>query len=176
LSGWFDLFNSRGNLEHEYLSGRRRRCLDVLVGIGIRGQKMTPYDILQVSHSAPQEVIRAAWSALIRQCHPDSPHADEKRTRHLNEAYAILKDPKKRAALDAHIKARAQSGRERVRQAARSTAPDPHSAEMAYPQAYEGFSPERIDEAIEELTRAAGAPPIVGEFMQFLHQQARKKK
>jgi curved DNA-binding protein CbpA len=134
------------------------------------------YDILQVSQTATQEVIRAAWTALIRQCHPDSATPNKKRTQQLNDAYAVLKDPEKRQALDAHLKIHQQNGKERVRQAARATAPDPHSPEMAYPQAYEGFSPERIDEAIEELTRAAGAPPIVGEFMQFLHQQARKQK
>jgi curved DNA-binding protein CbpA len=116
------------------------------------------------------------WAALIKQCHPDGPNSNPKRTRELNEAYAVLKDPKKRAALDAHLKNHAANGKERVRAAARSTVQDPHSPESAYPAAYEGFSPERIDEAIEELTRAAGAPPIVGEFMQFLHQQARKPK
>jgi curved DNA-binding protein CbpA len=136
---------------------------------------MNAYDILQVSQTAPQEVIRAAWTALIRQCHPDSATPNKKRTQQLNDAYAILKDPQKRAILDAQLRSNAANKKERVRQATRATAPDPHSPEMAYPQAYEGFSPEKIDEAIEELTRAAGAPPIVGEFMQFLHQQARKQ-
>jgi curved DNA-binding protein CbpA len=136
---------------------------------------MNAYEVLQVTPNASADVIRAVWAALIKQCHPDGPNSKPKRTHELNEAYAVLKDPKKRAALDAHLKAHQQNGKERVRAAARSTVP-PHSPEMAYPQAYEGFSPERIDEAIEELTRAAGAPPIVGEFMQFLHQQARNKR
>jgi curved DNA-binding protein CbpA len=137
---------------------------------------MNAYEVLQVTPNASADVIRAVWAALIKQCHPDGPTPNAKRTRELNEAYAVLKDTEKRAALDAHLKSDAASKKERVRQASRATAPNPHSPEIAYPQAYEGFSPEKIDEAIEELTRAAGAPPIVGEFIQFLHHQARKQK
>ena len=136
---------------------------------------MNAYDVLQVSKSAPIEVIRAAWSALIRQCHPDGPRPNEKRTRELNEAYAVLKDPKKRAELDKHLAAHHVNGKGKVKAATSAAARAPHSPESAYPDAYEGFSPQKIDEAIEELTRAAGAPPIVGDFMQFLHHQARRK-
>lgn len=132
---------------------------------------MNAYEILQVSRTAPVEVIRAAWSALVRQCHPDGPRPDKLKTQRLNDAYAILKDPKKRAELDKQLATAHTNGKSKVRSAARH----PHTPESAYPEAYEGFSPEKIDEAIEELTRAAGAPPIVGDFMQFLHHQARRK-
>ena len=138
---------------------------------------MNAYDVLQVSKSAPIEVIRAAWSALIRQCHPDGPRPNEKRTRELNEAYAVLKDPKKRAELDKHLAAHHVNGKAKrtggKQQGEHSPVQDNYTP--AYPDAYQGFSPEKIDEAIEELTRAAGAPPIVGDFMQFLHHQARRK-
>lgn len=137
---------------------------------------MNAYQILQVSNTAPVEVIRAAWSALVRQCHPDGPKADKAKTQRLNEAYAVLKDPQKRAALDQQLAAHAnENGKAKVKRAVRQVV-DPHPPESAYPDAYVGFSPGKIDEAIEELTRAAGAPPIVGDFMQFLHQQARRRQ
>ena len=135
---------------------------------------MNAYQILQVSNTAPIEVIRAAWSALVRQCHPDGPKPDKAKTQRLNEAYAVLKDPKKRAELDKLLAAHQANGKAKVKAAAAvHHSPSPESA---YPEAYEGFSPERIDDAIEELTRAAGAPPIVGDFIQFLHQQARRRQ
>ena len=136
---------------------------------------MNAYQILQVSNTAPIEVIRAAWSALVRQCHPDGPKPDKLKTQRLNEAYAVLKDPAKRAALDQQLAAHANgNGKAKIKHAPRVV--DPHPPESAYPDAYVGFSPEKIDEAITELTRAAGAPPIVGDFMQFLHQQARRRQ
>lgn len=62
-----------------------------------------PYAVLQVAPTAEGAVIEAAYRQLARLTHPDlneSPDAHA-RTQTLNEAYAVLRDPARRAAYDA---------------------------------------------------------------------------
>lgn len=66
---------------------------------------MTPnhYESLRVAPGAEDAVIRAAYRALMRLYHPDTnddPDA-QARVRELTAAYAVLRDPEKRAAYDA---------------------------------------------------------------------------
>jgi len=61
------------------------------------------YSILGVTQAAEDVVIRAAYRALIRHYHPDTnpdPQAQE-RVREINAAFAVLRDPAKRADYDA---------------------------------------------------------------------------
>jgi len=61
------------------------------------------YSILGVTPAAEDVVIRAAYRALIRHYHPDTnpdPQAQE-RVREINAAFAVLRDPAKRADYDA---------------------------------------------------------------------------
>ena len=60
------------------------------------------YQSLGVARDAPAEAIKKAYRKLARKYHPDvSREADaEKRMKELNEAYAVLSDPEKRAAYD----------------------------------------------------------------------------
>jgi hypothetical protein len=67
------------------------------------------YATLGVSPGADHIVIRAAYRALIRHYHPDSnpdPEA-QARARAVTEAYAVLRDPAKRAEYDADLKDKA---------------------------------------------------------------------
>ncbi|MCS6786395.1 MAG: DnaJ domain-containing protein [Thiobacillaceae bacterium] len=60
------------------------------------------YKILGVPRDASQEDIRKAFRKLARKYHPDvskEPDAEE-RMKQINEAYAVLSDPDKRAAYD----------------------------------------------------------------------------
>lgn len=60
------------------------------------------YKILGVSREATAEEIRKAFRKLARKYHPDvskEPDA-ENRMKEINEAYAVLSDPEKRAAYD----------------------------------------------------------------------------
>ncbi len=66
----------------------------------------TYYDNLKVARNAPDSVIRAAYRALAQQYHPDkNPGSAEAAhvMKLLNEAYAVLSDPKKRLEHDAWI-------------------------------------------------------------------------
>jgi hypothetical protein len=75
----------------------------------------THYDNLKVVRSAPPEVIKAAYRALSQRYHPDrNPGPDAERVmRILNDAYAVLGDPERRAAYDRELAAdeRAPSSR-----------------------------------------------------------------
>jgi len=60
------------------------------------------YDIMELDRKASQAEIKRAYRKLARKYHPDvSKEADaEARFKELGEAYAVLKDPEKRAAYD----------------------------------------------------------------------------
>jgi DnaJ-class molecular chaperone len=62
------------------------------------------YRVLQVDPSAEPEVIDRAYRALALKYHPDrsadTPDAEGMRMRRINEAYAVLANPKARARYD----------------------------------------------------------------------------
>ncbi|EXS70843.1 hypothetical protein CA262_19005 [Sphingobium sp. GW456-12-10-14-TSB1] len=62
------------------------------------------YEILGVDRSAEQEVIDAAYRAMMRRYHPDTftglKAEGERRAKQLNEAYATLRDAERRRAYD----------------------------------------------------------------------------
>jgi len=62
-----------------------------------------PYRVLQVAPSAEQEVVNAAFRALALKYHPDrdSSGAAARRMAELNEAYALVRDPRARGRWDA---------------------------------------------------------------------------
>jgi len=72
-----------------------------------RGSVMNYYEILGVDRGAEQEVIDAAFRAMMRRYHPDTypgPKAEaERRAKQLNEAYAVLRNPERRRAYDATL-------------------------------------------------------------------------
>ncbi len=60
------------------------------------------YEILGVSRNATQDELKGAFRRLARQYHPDVNKASdaEERFKEINEAFAVLSDPEKRAAYD----------------------------------------------------------------------------
>lgn len=84
------------------------------------------YRLLHVQSDAPPEVIKAAYRALIATRHPDV-GGDEYQAMLLNDAYAVLADPAKRAAYDARRVARAAA-----RPGAPPASPAPPSAPPAH--------------------------------------------
>lgn len=66
----------------------------------------THYDNLKIARNAPPEVIRAAYKALAQKYHPDKHAGSDSAAKVLlliNEAYAVLSDPRKKARHDAWI-------------------------------------------------------------------------
>ena len=61
------------------------------------------YAILEVSSSATASEIKKSYRRLARLHHPDlNQDALDTHIKRLNEAYEVLRDPKKRAAYDTH--------------------------------------------------------------------------
>ncbi len=63
-------------------------------------QQVDPYRVLQVDPEAEPEVIRAAYRSLAQKYHPDKTGGQYERMSAINEAWAILRDPKRRAEHD----------------------------------------------------------------------------
>ena len=64
-------------------------------------ERRDPFRILQVQPDADPDVVRAAFRVLARKVHPDAAtpldEAEERRMTDLNWAYAIVRDPVRRA-------------------------------------------------------------------------------
>jgi len=91
----------------------------------------TYYDILRVSRQAAPEGVRSAYRKLAQRYHPDKlqGHDDAARVMAaLNEAYAVLSDPQKRALYDRSI-----AGAQARAAAARRIAAQPRLREPAWP-------------------------------------------
>ena len=90
-----------------------------------------PYNVLQVTASAEQEVVQAAFRALAMKYHPDRdprPLA-ARRMAALNKAYAVLKDPEARAVFDKErLRAKAGFAQPRQPSAPTVTPPPPRSS------------------------------------------------
>ncbi len=95
------------------------------------------YALLEVPPTATVAEIRRAYRRLARKYHPDlnrqvsDSTSNEQRIKRLNEAYAILSDPIKRAAYD--------SLRERRPQPQPQTHPRPQEPRMTWTEGFIGF-------------------------------------
>ncbi len=82
--------------------------------IASNNNKKSYYEILNVSWDADPETLKKAYRRLVKKYHPDKqPESDqaEERFKELQEAYEVLKDPKKRSRYDtAYSRQRARSG------------------------------------------------------------------
>lgn len=121
------------------------------------GAIKTHYDNLQVARNASPEVIRAAYKGLTQRYHPDRHPDDRARCERvmkiINEAFAVLSDPRKRAEHDAWI-----AQQEAAAQAASSAhdapnvAPAPTDVPGHYADAARAFRQSRV------ANDAAGMP------------------
>ncbi|HEU4778038.1 MAG TPA: DnaJ domain-containing protein, partial [Telluria sp.] len=60
------------------------------------------YQTLGIKKDASPDDIKKAYRKLVRKYHPDLSKANDadRKTKEINEAYAVLSDPEKRAAYD----------------------------------------------------------------------------
>ena len=80
---------------------------------------MTHYEVLGVAPSAPTSEVRRAYVSLARRHHPDRAGGDADSMRAINDAWATLRDPDRRATYDRTI--------ERAASTPRAVAPEPSS-------------------------------------------------
>jgi curved DNA-binding protein CbpA len=96
-----------------------------------------PYKTLQVDPEAEDEVIEAAYKRLARKYHPDvapGPEAQDRMVR-INQAWEMLRDPGRRAAVD---RARART----AGSAARAAAAEARARASAQAQARGAYQPQ----------------------------------
>ena len=71
-------------------------------------KEMDYYELLEISRTASDEVIKNAYRALAKKYHPDTSNFDsnyiEEKMRKINEAYEVLSSKEKRAAYDEELK------------------------------------------------------------------------
>ncbi len=86
-------------------------------------QTVNYYDVLGVSPTADDFVIKAAYKALAQRYHPDKFHGNAKdaadaeaKMRQLNEAYQVLSDPAKRRDYDASFEQGEQQNQQNSQQ------------------------------------------------------------
>lgn len=82
------------------------------------------YEVLQVDRRAEHEVIRAAYRTLARKYHPDFGGSAQLMAS-INEAWAVLGDPERRAAYDAEPQAPVDRQQGSAAASSASTAPPP---------------------------------------------------
>ena len=68
------------------------------------------YDVLSVPKDADAAALKGAYRKLAKQFHPDCQGGCEQKFKQLNEAYAVLADPERRAQYDRFGKAAFQNG------------------------------------------------------------------
>lgn len=94
--------------------------------------RLDPYKVLQVSPTADDEVIQAAYRALARRYHPDRNEAagSNERMVEINAAFELIGDPQSRKAYHEALAAEARTptfSRSTVHQAASAPVPPPPS-------------------------------------------------
>lgn len=114
----------------------------------------THYEVLGLHPSATSDVVEAVYRALAKKHHPDK-GGDKSTMARINEAHAVLSDPKKRRAYDRTMGSPNGSGQ---RHEQRHTEGFPNVADFmrgaanGYPNAYP-FT----DETIQQEIAASGA-------------------
>lgn len=129
-------------------------------------QSMNYYDVLGVSPTADDFVIKAAYKALAQRYHPDKFHGNAKdaadaevKMRQLNEAYQVLSDPAKRRDYDVHFQQGAQQNQHNSQQ----------KSEQAKQQADWGIALRFYPDLTELETRLGKIDPsLVSEFRSSL--------
>jgi curved DNA-binding protein CbpA len=123
-----------------------------------------PYKVLQVDPEAEDEVIEAAYRRLARKYHPDvspDPESEERMVR-INQAWELLRDPQRRAAVDrARHRATGAAGAPDPGPAAAATSGGEHRTRTSGPPADEapgGGTPKRDR---PEPSRPAPKPDVV---------------
>ncbi len=129
------------------------------------------YQLLQIDPAAEQEVVQAAFKRLAFKYHPDkNASADaHQHMQELNEAYAIIGDPARRAAYDRQRQI-AHAAQRRIEDDARYQAEAAHRAEQARQRKEQLAAQRRAENARQAAARAASAQRRV-EYERHIREQ-----
>lgn len=111
------------------------------------------YDVLGVAPSAPHQTVQRAYRERIRTTHPDvAGEAGAERAARINEAWRVLKDPRRRADYD----------RLRIAAAAPSTNGQPSPADPGVVPSWgpDGIRPVTLEQLREAARRESAYSPI----------------
>ena len=115
----------------------------------------THYEVLGVQSTSEQEVIDAAYKALMRKYHPDRA-GDNERSQQINAAYEVLRSPIKRKAYDTALKFFPARDIVRLEQQQRSERPDSaKDLQGNDPNSSEPNSRKRCTDCGEQVARSA---------------------
>lgn len=96
--------------------------------------RKTYYQILMVDASADHDVMGVVYRRLAQRYHPDVDPSDDARQRmtEINQAWAVLRDPEKRAKYDRELTTRRdrRSGDRYIRRGPVEPPPDPGAAHL----------------------------------------------
>jgi len=102
---------------------------------------MDPYEVLGVSRTAPDSVIKAAYRARIRETHPDA-GGDPAEAHAVNDAYDLLTNPDRRAEYDRASQAPQQPPQASYTPSQHQQAPEPVQEPTERPERiYSRFGP-----------------------------------
>ena len=129
------------------------------------------YQILQVDPAAEQEVVQAAFKRLAFKYHPDKNPSEDahRRMQELNEAYAVIGDPAKRAAYDTQRQI-TQAAQRRVEDEVRQRSEAERRAEAAR-QRKEQMAAQRRAANERQAAEQANAAQRRAEYEQRIREQ-----
>lgn len=94
---------------------------------------MNYYQVLEIEQTASEEVIKAAYKALVKKYHPDNCSGDKtianKKIIEINEAFAVLSDKKRREKYDVDLQFYASKQNEETKEKESEYSPEYEKSE-----------------------------------------------
>ena len=138
---------------------------------------MNPYQVLGVSQTDDEDIIKKAYRKAAKECHPDTHPGDkraEERFKEIGEAYRILSDKQKRKEYDARAAQREResaTGRYSAQTGRRSAGGSIYPGDIE--KEFERFFSKGVQSEKKENSSQQKINPIVQKFMEELYHSGR---
>lgn len=139
---------------------------------------MNPYQVLGVSQTDDEDIIKKAYRKAAKECHPDTHPGDkraEERFKEIGEAYRILSDKQKRKEYDARAAQREQesaTGRNSAQTARRSAGGSiyPGDIEKEFERFFsKGVQSEKKENSSQQKINPMDVTDLFERYMGFKH-------
>lgn len=139
---------------------------------------MNPYQVLGVSQTADEDIIKKAYRKAAKECHPDTHPGDkraEERFKEIGEAYRILSDKQKRKEYDARVAQRERgsaTGRNSVQTGRRSAGGSiyPGDIEKEFERFFsKGVQSEKKENSSQQKINPMDVTDLFERYMGFKH-------